>query len=116
MQQFVKWDHENNEILVGPQGVKGDDDDNWYPIDEGPEYVNSKTQTRQFVFDESSQTVIGSLTGDPTLTWEQVRRGKYSILEDQLDMLWHDINNGVLDKTGTFYNHIKAVKDAAPKD
>tara|TARA_B100001093_G_C26700072_1_gene958649 strand:+ start:372 stop:722 length:351 start_codon:yes stop_codon:yes gene_type:complete len=115
MQQFVKWDHDNNKILFGPQGISGDGD-NWYPIDEGPEIVNPRTQVRQFVFDESSQTVVGSISGDPVLTWEQVRAAQYGILEEQLDMLWHDINNGALDKTGTFYNHIKAVKDGAPKN
>ncbi len=115
MQQFVKWDHDNNEILFGPQGFSGDGD-NWYPFDEGAEIVNLETQTRQFVFDESSQTVVGSIAGDPSLTWEQVRVAGYGILEEQLDRLWHDINNGVLDKTGTFYNHIKSVKDSAPKN
>jgi len=115
MQQFVQWDHENNEILIGPQGISGDGD-NWYAFDEGPEIVNPRTQTRQFVFNEASQTVVGSITGDPALTWEQVRVAGYGILEEQLDRLWHDINNGVLDKTGTFYNHIKAVNYSAPKE
>lgn len=39
-------------------------------------------------------------------------------LEEQLDMLWHDIDNGLLGeqaKTGTWYTHIKAVKDKYPK-
>ena len=114
MQQFVKWDHENNKILIGPQSIAGADD-NWYLLNEGDAVVNPQTQTRQFVFNEDSQTVEGRLSGDPELTWKQVRESGYGGLVDQLDMLWHDIDAGTLDKTGTFYNHIKAVKDGAPK-
>ena len=36
-------------------------------------------------------------------------------IEKQLDNLWHDIDNGTVDKTGTFYTSIKAIKDANPK-
>ena len=37
-----------------------------------------------------------------------------NILE-QLDLLWHDIDQGKLDKTGGFYNAIKGIKDRNPK-
>ena len=40
---------------------------------------------------------------------------RYPNFGDQLDMLWHDIDTGKLDKTGTFYDAIKKVKDANPK-
>jgi len=36
-------------------------------------------------------------------------------LGDELDALWHDIDEGKLDKTGAFYTAIKAIKDAHPK-
>ena len=39
----------------------------------------------------------------------------YPDIEEQLDKLFHDIDDGKLDKTGTFYTAIKAVKDANPK-
>ena len=39
----------------------------------------------------------------------------YASLGDQLDMLYADIKAGKLDTTGTWANHIKAVKDANPK-
>ena len=41
---------------------------------------------------------------------------KYPSLGDQLDMLWHAIDNGTLNKTSDFYTAIKAVKDAHPKE
>ena len=40
---------------------------------------------------------------------------KYPTINDQLDMLWHAIDQGTLDKTSDFYTTIKAVKDAHPK-
>jgi hypothetical protein len=39
----------------------------------------------------------------------------YPSLGDQLDMLWHAIDAGTLNKTSDFYKTIKAVKDAHPK-
>ena len=36
-------------------------------------------------------------------------------LQEELDALWHDIDEGKLDKTGSFYTRVKAIKDAHPK-
>ena len=38
-----------------------------------------------------------------------------SILGLQLDKLWHDIDDGKLDKTGSFYAYVKGIKDANAK-
>jgi hypothetical protein len=43
------------------------------------------------------------------------RRSAYPILGDQLDMLWHAMDVGVLPKVQDFYDAIKAVKDQYPK-
>jgi len=57
---------------------------------------------------------------DPRLikwTHDVARQKLYAKVEDQLDKLWHDIDNGLLGaqaKTGDFYTSIKAVKDAHP--
>jgi hypothetical protein len=40
---------------------------------------------------------------------------QYPTIGDQLDMLWHAIDAGTLNKTSDFYTAIKAVKDAHPK-
>ena len=46
----------------------------------------------------------------------KVKRGfAYPSVKDQLDMLWHAIDTGTLDKTSDFYTTLKAVKDANPK-
>ena len=47
---------------------------------------------------------------------EYQRLRQYPPLGDQLDMLWHAIDNGTLNKTSDFYTAIKAVKDAHPKE
>ena len=39
----------------------------------------------------------------------------YKLIEDQLDQLYHDIDDGKLDKTGSWYTAIKAVKDKYTK-
>ena len=39
----------------------------------------------------------------------------YPDIKEQLDKLFHDIDDGKLDKTGTFYTALKAVKDANPQ-
>ena len=44
------------------------------------------------------------------------RDRQYAPTGDQLDMLWHTIDEGgTLDKTSEFYTANKAVKDANPK-
>ena len=43
------------------------------------------------------------------------RVGMYPKMSEQLDALWHDIDNGTLNIHGEFYNKIKAVKDSHPK-
>ena len=44
------------------------------------------------------------------------RQTEYLSWQEQLDKLYHDIDDGKLDKTGSWYTHIKAVKDANSKE
>ena len=44
------------------------------------------------------------------------RRSGYLTWREQLDKLYHDIDDGKLDKTGSWYTHIKAVKEANSKE
>ena len=48
--------------------------------------------------------------------YQRLRENKYPDIKSQLDMLWHAIDNGTLNKTSDFYTAIKAVKDAHPKE
>jgi hypothetical protein len=47
--------------------------------------------------------------------YQRVRADKYPPIADQLDMLWHAMDSGVLPKYDPFYNALKAVKDQYPK-
>lgn len=49
------------------------------------------------------------------LKYQQPRKLNYPNIEEQLDKLFHDIDNGTLNKQGSFYNAIKSVKDTYPK-
>ena len=50
-----------------------------------------------------------------SLTYGEKRQQAYPFISDQLDMLWHAIDTGTLDKTSDFYTKLKAVKDKYPK-
>ena len=43
------------------------------------------------------------------------RKREYLSWQEQLDKLYHDIYDGKLDKTGSWYTHIKSVKAATSK-
>jgi hypothetical protein len=51
-----------------------------------------------------------------SIAYKEQRAKQYPSIGDQLDMLWHAIDNGTLNKTSDFYTAIKAVKDAHPKE
>ena len=44
------------------------------------------------------------------------RTREYKELKEQLDLLYHDMAANKGDKTGEWFKHIKAVKDANPKE
>ena len=58
---------------------------------------------------------LGETTSLDAIAHIPGRMGMYPKLSEQLDALWHDIDNGTLDKTGEFYNLLKTVKDSHPK-
>jgi hypothetical protein len=45
-----------------------------------------------------------------------LRAKEYPRLQEQMDMLWHAIDENKLDKTSDFYLRLKAVKDKYPKN
>jgi hypothetical protein len=44
-----------------------------------------------------------------------LRKQAYPSIGDQLDMLWHAMNDGTLPKVTGFYDPIKTIKDNIPK-
>tara|TARA_R100000234_G_C4878828_1_gene126421 strand:+ start:44 stop:388 length:345 start_codon:yes stop_codon:yes gene_type:complete len=47
--------------------------------------------------------------------YQRDRQSEYPAIGDQLDMLFHAIDAGKVDKTSDFYKSLKAVKDKYPK-
>jgi hypothetical protein len=112
---FIRWDHDTGEAIGFPQTVKTSGND-WLPFVEGPELVNTATQWNEYVYVAEGDYVTIAVHGDPTPLYSQRRQDEYAPLADQLDMLWHDINNNSLNSDGKFFKHIKSVKDKYPKE
>lgn len=64
------------------------------------------------VFDELTEE---EMAWDAVNNVHNARIREYPQLGEQLDKLFHDIENGTLDQNGEFFTAIKAVKDANPK-
>ena len=78
-----------------------------------------KSWTYSFTKPTDSQIASYETAGNTAETLSGVlnkRRTEYLSWQEQLDKLYHDINDGKLDKTGSWYTHIKAVKDANSKE
>lgn len=48
-------------------------------------------------------------------SYQELRLRNYPTLGDQLDMLWHSMDNNEIPKAEPFYSSIKEVKDTYPK-
>ena len=78
-----------------------------------------KTWSYSFTKPTDSQIASYETAGNTAETLSGVlskRQTEYLTWQEQLDKLWHDIDDGKLDKTGSWYKHIKAVKDANSKE
>ena len=77
-------------------------------------------QTWTYSFSKPTDSQIASYetagnTAESNITVDVKRKKEYLTWQEQLDKLYHDINDNKLDTNGTWYKHIKAVKDANPK-
>ena len=85
--------------------------------DGGEDYI--KTWTYSFSKPTDSQIASYETAGntvESNAAIDAKRRTEYLSWNEQLDKLYHDIDDGKLDKTGSWYKHIKAVKDANSKE
>ena len=87
-------------------------------------YPNVASQTNDLVFDSEGNKInvdeakvaeeVAKLKAEYDSKQYQ-RDRKYPDLGEQFDLLFKDIDEGTLDKTGGFYTAIKEVKDKHPK-
>jgi len=57
----------------------------------------------------------GASTDYANFRTDRMIDGSYPSIPDQLDKLFHDITNGKLDETGSWYKAVKATKDKFTK-
>ena len=51
----------------------------------------------------------------PEISYDLARRGEYPSIEEQLDMLWHAMEQGATPKSEPFYSTLQKVKQQYPK-
>ena len=98
------WDVEMNNLMLQNDG-DGDFIASWN--------VNGLAEptAEQIASYESAGNTAETLSGVLN-----TRASQYKQLREQLDLLYHDMTANKGDKTGAWYTHIKAIKDANPKD
>ncbi len=111
---FVQWDCETSKVTQGPQGTAGPGD-NWYPMVTIGGDENLRHYEAKYELNEDAGIVLEIITGK-AVSYGLSRSSAYDSVREQLDKLWHDIDNDRLDKSGSFYIHRKSVKDTFPKD
>lgn len=84
------------------------------------DYFLEADNKEQFIIDKTIEWNLpdGDLSKILILLCKDKKRNDYSKIEDQLDLLWHDIDNGIfgdIAKNGEWYNSIKEVKEKYPK-
>ena len=105
------------ELYIKANSATWDDTKVLLQNDGGDDYIKEWT----YSFSKPTDSQIASYeTAGNTIESNAVifskRKIEYLSWREQLDKLWHDINDDKLDKTGSWYKHIKAVKDANSKE
>ena len=79
-----------------------------------------KTWAYEGLTEPTAEQIASYETADNTAETLQgvlnTRASEYKQIKEQLDLLYHDMTADKGDKTGEWYKHIKAIKDANPKD
>ena len=83
-----------------------------HPDDDGRELFNVDGEGNKTPFRDDQRTAHFDFL---KVEYQYKRRPEYPNLEEQLDLLWHAIDAGKLDKTSDFYKKLKAVKENNPK-
>tara|TARA_B100001057_G_scaffold477688_1_gene547214 strand:+ start:25039 stop:25398 length:360 start_codon:yes stop_codon:yes gene_type:complete len=90
----------------------------WKDIDETAlSFVKDTDQPPDFDYDKETDTISRTVLQDEPYFMK--RKFEYNEIPEQLDQLWHDIDDGKLGdvaKTGTWYLGVKSTKAAFPKD
>lgn len=97
------------------------DEHNWYKvIDNSKGFIYSNIKVVKDGVTKPSETDFNAKVKElkdayAAAQYKRNRAKEYLPLKEQLDMLWHSIDKGNLDKTSDFYTTNKAVKDKYSK-
>tara|TARA_R100000353_G_scaffold115257_1_gene82421 strand:- start:86 stop:463 length:378 start_codon:yes stop_codon:yes gene_type:complete len=97
------------------------DEHNWYGIiDDSKGFIYSNIKVVKDGVTKPSESDFNAKVKElkdayASAQYKRNRAKEYPRIKDQLDMLWHAIDAGKLDKTSDFYITNKAVKDKYPK-
>jgi hypothetical protein len=83
-----------------------------------PMKAQVNNEVREFTdaeYDQAIEDLAQSKLDEQDNGYKRSRLDSYGSWNDQLDALWHDIDQGKLDKTGSWYKAVKKVKDDNPK-
>lgn len=83
-----------------------------------PLYAQVNGERREFTdaeYEQAIEDLAQSKLNEQDNGYKRSRVESYGSWNDQLDKLYHDIDQGKLDKTGSWYKAIKQVKDDNPK-
>lgn len=97
------------------------DEHNWYAvIDNSKGFIYSNIKVVKAGVTKPSEADFNAKVKElkdayASAQYKRNRAKEYPPLKEQLDMLWHAIDVGKLDKTSDFYTTNKSVKDKYPK-
>lgn len=86
---------------------------------EGEFIVEGEADPQTDMIDPETKAIVPkpvTITETTPESYAEIRKRMYPSTGEQLDMLWHAMNNGLVEKSEPFYTSIKTVKDAVPKD
>jgi hypothetical protein len=85
---------------------------------EGPIIAVWNLDRKQPTKTEQAQWIVEYESHMASIEYQRLRAGEYPPIVEQLDLLWHDIDEGKVStaaKSSSWYLAIKAVKDEFPK-
>lgn len=83
------------------------------------DYIEEAASAELDIINPVTKTVLKNQKPKPAQVvkdYAEVRYGLYPSVQEQLDMLWHAMDQGQMPKVEPFYSSIKAIKQAVPKD
>ena len=115
MDLFVKYNHDTEQVTLGPQsGMAGEP--GWLPYIGGNPSIGPSDMDGDCFIEELGVVCRVPVGTQPAPTYQQQRVMSYPNIGEQFDLLFHDITTGNLTTDGGLYQALLAVKTQFPKD